>query len=338
MTENATLPSANAPASAASGMTSDRCRELLQTMLRARLIDERLIRLYKQGQIIGGVYCGIGHEAIGAAAAAVGSPPDLYAPLIRDMAVHLGRGQSVLNIFRQWLGRAAGPTGGRDGNIHFGSPAQGVYAMISHLGAMIPVVTGGVMGKRRRGLEAIGFAFIGDGGTSTGDFHEGVNFASVFRVPVLLVVENNKFAYSTPTSGQYRCARLVDRAPGYGIDGHSANGNDVFELFDLFGRLSADIRVNPRPIMVECDTMRMRGHGEHDDFTYAPPGLIAHYRANDPILLATRRSCDEGLLTPSDIEDLTRACQEEVDCAYHTAIEEPPPNPDTLLQGVYANA
>ncbi|MCE9613997.1 MAG: thiamine pyrophosphate-dependent dehydrogenase E1 component subunit alpha [Lentisphaerae bacterium] len=316
----------------------DRYVGMLRTMLRSRFTDERLNRLYKQGHITGGVYSSIGQEAIGAATTAAGQPQDLYAPLIRNMAVHVGRGETVLDVFRQWLGRGGSPTRGRDGNIHYGTFSHGVYAMISHLGAMLPVVVGGVMARRRLGVDAVGFAYIGDGGSSTGDFHEAINFAAVFSVPVIFIIENNKYAYSTPIAGQFRCERLIDRAPGYGLEGFSADGNDALALYRLVHPLAADIRAKPRPIMIECDTMRMRGHGEHDDFTYVPPKLLERYRARDPIAVASNHLKAEGVLTAAEIESLTQACQAEVDLAYRTAMNEPPPNPDTLLDGVYANA
>lgn len=317
---------------AAAGMS------LLRTMLLARLADERLIRLYKQGAIQGGVYCGIGQEAIGAATTTASRPEDLFAPLIRNMAVHVGRGETPLSIFRQWLARAQSPTKGRDGNIHYGTLRHGVYPMISHLGAMIPVVVGGIMARRRRGEATVGFAYIGDGGTSTGDFHEGLNFAAVFDVPLIMIVENNKYAYSTPTARQYRCARLVDRAPGYGIEGHSADGNDALALYRLVAALAEDLRTRPRPVMIECDTLRMRGHGEHDDFTYVPAELLETYRARDPIAVATSHLMAEGLATAAAIEALTADCRQAIDQAYQQAMSEPPPNPETLSVGVYADA
>lgn len=336
-TATATTQAAPSPEALAATATSVYA-SMLRTMLLARFADERLIRLYKQGTIQGGVYCGIGQEAIGAAACAAGSPIDLYAPLIRDMAVHVGRGETPLDVFRQWLARAQSPTQGRDGNIHYGTHRHGVYAMISHLGAMIPVVVGGVMARRRRGEPSVGFAFIGDGGTSTGDFHEATNFAAVFGVPVIILIENNKFAYSTPASSQYRCRNLIDRAPGYGIEGFSVDGNDVLALHALLQGLVDDLRAKPRPILIECDTMRMRGHGEHDDFSYVPGKLLEQYRERDPIALATRRYVAEGLMTADAITALTHECQSAIDHAYRAALQEPAPNPESLLTGVYADA
>ncbi len=309
---------------------------ILRCMMLARLTEERLVRLYHQGRIFGGVYTGIGQEAIGAATTLACADHDLFAPCIRNMTVHIGRGMPVLDIFRQYLGRVTGPTRGRDGNVHYGNPKRGVFAMISHLGAMLPVVTGAVMAARRLGRDAVGFAYIGDGATSTGDFHEAINFAAVFDAPVIFLIENNKYAYSTPNSRQYRCAHLVDRAKGYGIEGFSADGNDAVALHLLARELAADLRRKPRAVLLECDTMRMRGHGEHDDFSYVPRALIDEYANRDPI-----RSCREQLVAANiaareELDKLERDCREEVNEAYRQALSEPPPAPSTLLEGVYA--
>ncbi len=311
---------------------------IMRSMMLARLAEERLVRLYHQGKIFGGVYTGIGQEAIGAATTAACGDDDLFTPCIRNMTVHLGRGQSVLNVFRQYLGRVTGPTRGRDGNVHHGNMERGVYAMISHLGAMLPVIVGGVMARRRQGMDAIGIAYIGDGATSTGDFHEAVNFAAVNDVPVIFLIENNKYAYSTPNSDQFRCKRLADRAAGYGIEGICADGNDAVELHLLARELVAGLRAKPRAMLLECDTLRMRGHGEHDDASYVPQELKEQYGKRDPIRLAWERLMKEGVSTREELDALERACREEVDKSYHQALSEPPPDPATLMEGVYADA
>lgn len=310
---------------------------MFRALLLARKIDERLIRLYHHAKIYGGVYTGIGHEAIGAAAAVAGGADDLYAPLIRDLAVHTGRGETARNIFRQWLARAEGPTRGRDGNVHFGNLKNGVYTMISHLGAMLPVLVGAVMARRRQGRSCVGFGFIGDGGTSTGDFHEAVNFAAVFDVPVLFIVENNHYAYSTPTRLQFRCKSLADKAIGYGMEGLRVDGNDAVALLRTFRALSEDIREHPRPVLIECDTMRMRGHGEHDDFSYVPRDLLARYAARDPVRVARERLLSEGLLTCSDLETIETEVAADVESSYLDALRDPPPDPATLINGIYAD-
>ena len=309
---------------------------ILEWMMLSRATEERLIRHYHQGRIQGGVYVGIGQEAISACGVAAGASQDLYAPCIRNMAVHIGRGETLRNVFRQWLGREAGPTRGRDGNVHFGNMDHGVYAMISHLGAMLSVVSGGVMARRHLGQDTVGFAHIGDGGTSTGDFHEAVNFAAVRDVPLVVLIENNHYAYSTPTKDQYRCAKLVDRAIGYGIDGHAADGNDAASLYPLLQDIVDDIRVNPRPVLVECDTMRMRGHGEHDDFCYAPKDLLEKYGKRDPIALLRQHLQAQSLMSESDLEQLEAAVNEQVTAAYLEALDDPIPSTSTLMDGVYA--
>lgn len=309
--------------------------QVLRAMLMARTIEERLIRLYHQARIFGGVYTGYGQEASGAAAAIAGNQHDLYAPCIRNLSLHIGRGESTLNVFRQWLARRSGPTRGRDGNVHFGNHQNGVYAMISHLGAMLPVVVGGVMARRMQGVPAVGFGFIGDGGTSTGDFHEALNFSAVNDVPVVFVIESNHYAYSTPSCLQYKCEKLVDRANGYGVEGISADGNDALALFDLFSRLVEDIRERPRTVLIEVDTMRMRGHGEHDDFSYVPRELLEEYRRRDPIAVCRQQLIDAGLLGEDTWNALQRECLDEVECSYKQALTEPAPDPASLLEGVY---
>lgn len=317
-------------------ISKDTALALLHNMLLARRIEERMIRLYHQGSIFGGVYCGFGQEAIGTATTSVASSDDLFAPCIRDMTVHLGRGTAPRDIFRQFLGRANGPMRGRDGNIHYGELQRGVYAMISHLGAMLPVVTGGVMARRRIGRPTIGFAYIGDGGTSTGDFHEAVNFAAVFDVPVIFVVENNQFAYSTPTAHQFRCRHLVERAAGYGIQGIDADGNDVLALREIVGGVVADIRTKPRPVLLVCETLRMRGHGEHDDASYVPAELRAAWAKRCPILLLRQKLVTTKLATDAELDAFDAAVQAEVNEAYQQALGDPLPNPATLTEGVYA--
>lgn len=320
-----------------SSVPVDVWKALLGTLFRCRKTEERLIRLYHQAKIYGGVYTGVGQEAMGAAAAHAGGPRDLYAPLIRDLSVHYGRGETPRNVFRQWLARADGPTRGRDGNVHFGNPAHGVYAMISHLGAMLPVVVGGVMARRFQGQDTVGFGFIGDGGTSTGDFHEAVNFAAVREAPVIFVIENNQYAYSTPTRDQYRCEHLVDKAIGYGLEGFRRDGNDAVDLLLFFRDLVGDLRARPRPVLVECDTLRMRGHGEHDDSSYVPKDLLAEYAARDPIKVAREKLAALGLLAPAEQDALERAVAAEVDEAYQRALQDAPPDPRTLEEGVYAD-
>jgi len=310
---------------------------MMRCMMLGRYTEERMIRLYHQAKVFGGVYTGVGQEAIGAATTAACEKQDLFTPGIRNITVHIGRGESVLNIFRQFLGRAAGPMRGRDGNVHYGNPEHGVYAMISHLGAMLPVLVGAVMARRMQGQNAIGIAYTGDGATSTGDFHEALNFASVFDVPVMFVIENNKYAYSTPNSSQYRCKNLADRAPGYGMEGFLADGNDLVELHLLTREIVTAMREQPRPVLVECDTMRIRGHGEHDDCSYVPKELREEYLKRDPLDNARKRFIAEGIASEEELDVLSKECLAEIDKTYNQALHEPAPDPATLMDGIYAD-
>ncbi len=312
--------------------------KLLRLMILARRVDERLIKLCRQGRIRGSAFTGIGQEAISAAVAVASGPEDLFAPCIRNLALHLGRGETPLGIFRQALGRADSPTGGRDGNIHHGRLDNGVYAMISHLGSMISVVAGGVMAKRRQGKDAVGVAFVGDGTTSTGDFHEALNFAAVFDVPLLVIIENNHYAYSTPTEKQFRCRHLADRAVGYGIEGYTVDGNNPGEMYVTVHDILHDIRTRPRPALLEAETMRMRGHGEHDDFKYVPEELLVVYRRRDPIKLAIRGMQAAHLLSDEQLQAMEDEISREIDQAAHQALSEEEPSAETLLRGVYHDA
>ncbi len=311
---------------------------ILRLMVLARKADEQVIRLCRQGQIRGSSFTGIGQEAISAAVAVASQPNDLFAPCIRNLALHLGRGETPLGIMRQVLARSEGPTGGRDGNIHHGRLENGVYAMISHLGAMISVICGGLMAKRRQGQDAVGVAFVGDGTTSTGDFHEAMNFAAVFKIPILVIIENNHYAYSTPTSRQYACRHLVDRAAGYGIQGVSADGNNAAEMYVTVNEIMQAMRTDPRPVLLEAETMRMRGHGEHDDFRYVPEELLLVYRRRDPIHLAVRAMKAAKLLDDAGFSALESELAATISAAATQALAEQEPAPDTLHEGVYADA
>jgi TPP-dependent pyruvate/acetoin dehydrogenase alpha subunit len=284
------------------------------------------------------VYTGVGQEAMGAATAQASGPEDLFTPAIRDVAAHIGRGVLVVDVFRQYLGRVTGPTRGRDGNVHHGNLQKGVIGMISHLGSMLPVLVGAVMARRRQGMKTVGFGFLGDGATSTGDFHEALNFAAVFDVPVLFVVEDNHYAYSTPSRFQYRCEKLSDRARGYGMEGLDADGNDAAGLFLLVRGVVRDIRERPRPVLLVCDTMRKRGHRELDDASYVPRELLSRYAHRDPIAVLQRDLVGAGMAGEEELEALRSSCLEEVTQAYRQALSEPRPSGSTLSDGVYADA
>lgn len=297
-------------------------------MLRARIVEDKLASLYRAGMIKGGVFLGKGQEALSAASTIFLRKGDIYGPCIRDQAGRMAFGDTMLDTLRTYFGSAQGPMRGRDGNIHRGVPKEGSYAMISHLGSMIAVVGGGLYARRLRGeTGAIGVTSIGDGGTSTGAFHEGVNFLAVEKLPVVIVVANNQYAYSTPNSRQFACADLLDRAAGYGIAGHRADGTDLFSCLETLERAVQAARDGGGPQMVLASLLRLVGHGEHDDAGYVDAALRKANVGRDCIEVGARQLAEAGLIAADDIAAWTAEAQAEVEAALSIAQREKGPDP-----------
>lgn len=243
-------------------------------MLRARLLDDKFAALYRAGKIHGGVFLGRGQEALSAAIGVSLQKTDVFAPLIRDAAGRLAFGEPMIDAVRTYLGSALGPMRGRDGNVHRGNPPAGCLPMISHLGAMVSVVNGVLFARRMKGVTGIvGAACLGEGATSTGSFHEALNQAAVEKLPLVLVVANNQYAYSTPNARQFACANLADKAVGYGVEAHSLAGNDFSACLEVVGAAVARARAGHGPQLVVASLLRLCGHGEHDDAGYIVPEL-----------------------------------------------------------------
>ena len=296
-------------------------------MLLARRMEEKITSLYHAGTSVGGVYLGRGQEAFSAAlGVSLRRRKDVFSPLIRDMAGRLAFGEPLLDPARTYLGSVLGPMRGRDGNIHRGRPAEGMPAMISHLGSMVSVVCGMLVARRFKGdVEAVGAACIGDGATSTGSFHEAVNLAAVEKLPLVIAVANNQFAYSTPTDRQFACADLVDRAIGYGIDGHRVDGTDLAECLEVFGRAVARARAGHGPQLVVGRLLRLTGHGAHDDATYVPEALKQTELGRDCLERARQHLLDHGLATVAELEQWDREAVHDVQLAVATAQKDPVP-------------
>ncbi|MBV9658173.1 MAG: thiamine pyrophosphate-dependent dehydrogenase E1 component subunit alpha [Verrucomicrobia bacterium] len=298
-------------------------------MLLARLLEEKLASLYRAGKIQGGVYLGTGQEALSAALGVnLRRGQDIFAPLIRDMAGRLAFGEPVIDATRTYLGSSLGPMRGRDANIHRGRPREGYLAMISHLGAMVSVVNGALFARRLRGTlgDSVGAACIGDGGTSTGAFHEGVNQAAVERLPLVVVVANNQYAYSTPTSRQFGCADLLDRAAGYGCEGHGVDGTDLLACLDTVGRAVARARAGHGPQMVVATLLRLTGHGAHDDAAYMDPALRAAPVGRDCLKVAAEQAIAARWATPAELEQWRAEAVAEVERAVAQTQREPLPD------------
>lgn len=243
-------------------------------MLLGRILDEKFASLYRGGKIHGGVFLGRGQEALSVAVGQSLQRGDVFAPLIRDQAGRLAFGETVLDAVRTYLGSPLGPMRAREGNVHRGKPREGYLPMISHLGAMIPVVNGVLLARRFKGISGtVGATCIGEGGTSTGAFHEALNQAAVEKLPLILVVANNQYAYSTPSTRQFACRALLDKAIGYGVEGHAMDGTDLSACLRVLGESIHNARSGRGPQLVIARLLRLCGHGEHDDAGYVDPKL-----------------------------------------------------------------
>jgi len=315
---------------------------MLHYMKLTRALEYRIERnLYRQGKIVGGVYVGRGQEAISVGAAmhirrgGDESHDDIVSPSHRDMAVFLMQGFTPALVLAQYMGRRTGPTRGRDGNMHMGDLRHRLVAFISHLGDSIPVAAGTALTFRMRGTDQASFCFFGEGAASRGDWHEGVNFAAVMRLPVVFICNNNQYAYSTPVSRQMAVRRLSERGPGYGIPGETADGNDVLEVYDAVGRAVARARRGEGPTLLEFETFRMTGHSAHDDAGYVPKALFAEWERKDPIRRFEKDLVGRRLVDAAALREMEARIEAELDEAVAWAEAQPYPEPRECLVGVY---
>ncbi|WP_234041906.1 thiamine pyrophosphate-dependent dehydrogenase E1 component subunit alpha [Persicirhabdus sediminis] len=312
-----------------SGVREDLPRIYL-AMLRARVLEDKLSSLYKAGKIVGGVYLGRGHEAVsGSLASYLHRGIDIFAPLIRDQAGRTAFGESLMDVTRTYLGSVEGPMKGRDGNIHRGRPQEGMPAMISHLGSSVALVAGMLMARRMQGrLEGVvGATSLGDGATSTGAFHEGLNTAAVEKLPMVVLVVNNQFAYSTGNDRQFACADLVDRARGYGVAGHKVQGNDLIAVAETMKKAVSAARDGGGPQLVVADLLRLCGHGEHDDASYVPAEMRASGLARDCMQVAEGQLIDAGVFSRSQLDEMRAQAVAEVQSAVAQTQQESAPHP-----------
>ncbi len=305
-------------------------RSAFQSMLLARILENKLSSLYKAGKIVGGVYLGRGQEAVSAAlGTALIRGTDVFCPLIRDQAGRSAFGESLIDCTRTYLGSALGPMRGRDGNVHRGRPLAGMPAMISHLGAQIALISGMLFAKRIKGqLEGVvGATCIGDGGTSTGAFHEALNLSGVERLPMVVLVTNNQFAYSTPNDRQFGCGDLVERARGYGFRGWSVDGTDLLACSTVVSEAVRQARHGGGPQMIVAQLLRLAGHGEHDDGFYVPETLRVGHYGQDCIEVAMRQLMANGITSADEIRLWQEQFAADVQRAVAQAQQEAPPDP-----------
>jgi len=306
----------------------DTCLSAFRWMLLGRLLDEKFASLYRAGKIHGGVFIGRGQEALSVAVGLSLRKGDIFAPLIRDQAGRLAFGESVLDAARTYLGSVLGPMRGRDGNVHRGRPKEGYLPMISHLGAMIPVVNGMLLARRFKGVTGlVGATCLGEGGTSTGAFHEGLNQAAVEKLPLVLIVANNQYAYSTPVARQFACHSLVDRAVGYGVEGHSVDGTDLSACLKVIGEAVANAREGRGPQLVVANLLRLCGHGEHDDAGYVDTKLKRSLIGRDCLNVAEEYLLQQDWVESETVVAWRNEAIQRIEEAVAKAQREPSPDP-----------
>lgn len=315
---------------------ADIARRALYYMSLMREAEDRIERkLYRQGKIVGGVYVGRGQEAIPVGSGLAARPDDVLFPSHRDMALYFMRGVTLREVFAQYMGRAAGLTRGRDGNMHMGDLKRKIVAIISAMAASVPVAAGAAMALKYQGKKDAVFVFFGDGATSRGDWHEGINLAAVQKAPLVLICNNNQYAYSTPVEKQMACPNVADRGPAYGIPSEIVDGNDVLAVYEASARAADHARQGFGPYLIECKTFRMTGHSAHDPADYVPKGMFQEWQQRCPITTIEQRLVAEGWAAKDDLSAIHARVKSEVDEAVEWAEQSPYPDPSELLDGVY---
>lgn len=320
------------------GLTRAQLLELYYWMRLTRTLEERLVALYRQTKVVGGLFRSLGQEADAVGSAFALRREDVLSPLIRNLGSMLVKGATPVEILRQYMAKGDSPTRGRELNIHFGDTERGFIGQISPLGDMVPVMAGVTLSFKMRGQARVGLVYVGDGATSTGAFHEGINLAAVQRCPLVVVIESNGYAYSTPTHKQTLAKQFIDKAIGYGVPGEQADGNDVIATYEVTKRAVDRARRGEGVSIVELITYRRKGHAEHDNQSYVPAGEIERWTAeNDPIDRYIVRLQRDYRFEPDELSGVDERVRREVDQATDEAERSAPPEPLDALVGVYAS-
>jgi TPP-dependent pyruvate/acetoin dehydrogenase alpha subunit len=307
-------------------------------MALTRFFDERMVALWKQGRGIGGTFSQRGHEAISVGCAYSLDADDVIVPMHRDLGAYLMRGLTPRRIFASLLARATGVSRGRDVNIHgIGDLNYNIVGFISHLPHSLPAGLGVAMAFRYREQPRVAMTFTGDGGSSAGLFHETLNLAAVYNAPLVVIVENNQYAYSTPLNQQMRVPDIARRADGYGIPGVIVDGNDVEAVYAVAREAVERARSGCGPTLIEAKTMRMLGHAIHDGAEYVPRELLAEWESRDPVRTYESRLLSEGVADRAELDEIGQRCRVEVEDAVRFAESSPFPDPATVMDGVYAS-
>ncbi len=312
-------------------------RGLYEALIRPRLIEEKMLILLRQNKI-SKWFSGIGQEAISVGITQALDKDEYILPMHRNLGVFTGRELPFVRLFAQWQGTMMGYTKGRDRSFHFGTNEHHIVGMISHLGPQNGVADGIALASKLKGEQKITVVFNGDGGTSQGDFHEALNVAAVWDLPVIFVIENNGYGLSTPSSEQFKCKQFIDKAIGYGIEGVQVDGNNVLEVYDTVKSLADSMRKKPRPILLECITFRMRGHEEASGTKYVPKELMVEWAKKDPVENFENYLIKEEVIDAKYAETIRKKIKKEIDEGLNEAFEEklPTANTEAELNDVYA--
>lgn len=319
------------------GLTREQLLELYYFLRLTRSLEERLVNLYRQTKVIGGLFRSLGQEADSVGSAYALRPGDILSPLIRNLGSMLVKGATPVEVLRQYMAKAGSPTAGRELNIHFNDLERGFLGQISHLGDMVPVMGGIALHFKLTGQPRVGMVYVGDGAMSTGAFHEGLNFAAVQKLPLVVIAENNGYAYSTPMAKQTAVRFLVEKAAGYGIPGAQADGNDLLAVYETCRGAVDHARAGHGPVLVELITYRRKGHAEHDNQSYVPQEELEAWARNDPVDRYVGRLLESGWASAGELAGIDARIDGELDAAVALCENEPLPEPLTALDGVYAD-
>ncbi len=312
-------------------------RRIYEYMVLTRAVEDRMVAMYRGGDLLGSLYTGHWHEAISVGAASTLGPDDYMAPIHRDLGAHLWRGMEPWAVMASFMGKATSTTGGRDGTLHYGRLDLGIYNLPSHIPANFPVATGMAFAAKYRGEDRVCLAFCGDGSTSRADFHESLTIASVQKLPNVFVIENNQFAYSTPLTLQSNSATFADKAVAYGIPGTRVDGTDVLAVHDAVAQAVARARAGEGPSIVEGVTMRMHGHAEHDPADYVPHAMFDEWSKKDPVELFEKRLLAAGVVDADTAKQVRAEARQAAIDARKRALGDPMPDPGNIEEGVYAD-
>jgi len=324
-------------ANALTGRDHALMRRIFETMVLTRAVEDRMVAMYKGGDLLGSLYTGHWHEAISVGAAAALRPDDYLAPIHRDLGAHLWRGLPPWQVMASFMGKATSPTGGRDGTLHYGRLDLGIYNLPSHIPANFPVAIGMAFAAQYRGQDRVALAFCGDGSTSRADWHESLNIAGVLKLPCIFVIENNQFAYSTPLRLQTATGDFASKASAYGMPGTRVDGTDVLAMHDVVSDAVALARAGEGPSLVEGVTMRMHGHAEHDSADYVPREMLEEWAKKDPVQLFENVLLEAGLVDEDAVKQIREDARQQAIAARRKALADPMPDPSTVEAGVYAD-